>query len=266
MFRAKTRRRVFMLTQWLLLAAIIVCTAVVQMSGPNDWDLTTSQKTPFIVALALAALLSPGIKLYKEYRPPADEKMSEPLQEMLGPFCVDVARLTQTDLAQVGVHVFRVRNWAWWKCLKRCKRVRLHAHPGTVDIKWTAGKGALGICWEKGRWAVHNLRTEVEPGGEPVTPQIFDGWSDDRRKRLSYEEYSVLVSDFAEYAAWPIKNADADVVGCLVIDIPLHGDAPNPRPLGLPPGNASLLDVEDLKQKAAAVAVYVGQQFERKAV
>ncbi|MGX9884176.1 hypothetical protein [Streptomyces sp. NPDC002276] len=240
----------------LLILVIAFCTATLALSSWKIWHLTGRQEAVAIWVLFGAAVLDPMIRLVKEYRRPTDEKLSEPLQGHLSPFLSDVVDLTQADWRLVGVQAFRVRSFGHWKCLHRCKRLRVYAHPGPVDVRWTKNKGALGKCWADDAWTVHSMRVAAQQFGVGVKPTRaqFDGLSEDDRMGLGYEEYGKLIKEFSEYAAYPIRDAEGNFIGCLVIDIPNDAD-----PQHQPPNGESLLDVAGLKQKAAFYADTAGR-------
>ncbi|MEV8429880.1 hypothetical protein [Streptomyces chartreusis] len=252
----KMRRKGVIGFRVVLILVIALCTTTITLSRGGIWDLTDGQETLTIWVLFGAAVLDPAIRVIKEYRRPADEKLSEPLQGHLSPFLSDVVDLTKADWRLVGVHAFRVKSFGRWKCLRRCKRIRMYAHPGPVDVHWTKGKGALGRCWADNDWAVHNMRRAAQQFGIGTKPTLaqFGGLSDDEQMGLGPEEYGKLIKEFAEYAAYPIRDAEGNVIGCLVVDIP-HDADPQPGPVNA----VSLLNVAALKQKAAFYADAAGR-------
>ncbi|MEU9223570.1 hypothetical protein AB0D40_04240 [Streptomyces massasporeus] len=248
----KGRRAGVILFRGVLIAVIVCATAAISLVRGGWWDSGKAFETTFIYALAGAALLDQIIKLIKEYRFPPHHKIGEPVYDLLVPLLPLIVDTANIDWKRIGVHAFRVEGVGSWKCMRRIKRIRVYAHPGAVDIRWTKEKGPLGKCWESKEPEFLNFREKVAEITDAPTEPAFNDLDDTEKMGLSYGEYRKLIKNFAEVGAWPIPDAQGEIIGCIVVDIPHGGD---------PEGHStkSLLNVDGVSQHVSAAVGPVGR-------
>ncbi|MFI7178983.1 hypothetical protein [Streptomyces spororaveus] len=231
-----------------LIFVIVGATAAISLIRGDLWDTGKPWELWFIYAIAGAGLIDQFIKIFRDYRQLPDHKLLEPFNDLLVQLLADVSRLTSANWEHVGVHAFRVKGWWRTKRLRRVKRLRVRSRPGGADIRWTKGKGPLGLSWETKEPELLNLREKLDSLTKTPDEQAFNGLGDKEKMNLSYKEYCKLIKHFAEVGAWPILDANEEPIGCIVVDIPHRGDAENN------PDKRSLLEDEDVSERVAGAA------------
>jgi hypothetical protein len=118
-----------------------------------------------VLALSLLAVLTPLLAATNAWRERREEKKNEARAALLGTLG-RVADNAEVPIDQIGASVFLVTwrwatfrshqghdgpGWKFWRWLQReqvsLARVRLTKNPPPSGIRWTRGKGLVGVCW-----------------------------------------------------------------------------------------------------------------------
>lgn len=115
----------------------------------------------------------------------------------------------------LGVHVWIARGWFTWR-RRLCRRISFNLHQVPPSgVRWTSGKGVIGTCFSTGVEQTRDLRaiaSAVQSGSA-----AFMALSEDDRMGLSFDEFS-KVRRYSFIHAWPLKDEDGLVVGCVSVD------------------------------------------------
>ena len=189
--------------------------------------------------------------LVQAWRRPAQLQLRAELSRVLQQGAFHIAERSGVDVETIGLSVFRLPGrFSRSETLKQVIRHRFDDHPGPSHIRWTKGKGIVGMCWQDQAPVYRDLRKLAfqarRQGADKIalTPAV---------KRvmgtMSRAEFDRIIVKYGEVYAEPIDNAANQMIGVLVVDIPF---AP-------PVSGGTRLDVPAVEQVIANVAVLAGK-------
>lgn len=173
------------------------------------------------VAAALTLGLSAFAQVVGAYQRERGVAFDAEVLDVLKAAQIRLLETTGLDWRDVGLHAFMVRRrWPrlWQPVLVRVGRWRLRSTPPVTGIRWTKGKGVIGLCWATAQDAGANL---AEDWGDPAGEMTQTQWRElppERRYGLSYQEY-LRVHSYGAIVASPLI-VDEAFRGCVSVDAP----------------------------------------------
>ncbi|KRD07782.1 hypothetical protein ASE48_10115 [Mycobacterium sp. Root265] len=159
----------------------------------------------------------------------------------------------------LGVSVFKIsRVWFLWcgvipwseKRLVRIVRLRLSDSPNESNVRWTKGKGAIGVCWQSNVAVHHDRRADAATWGKngqyPSEAQFAD-LQDDQKRGMNREEFIQTIDKYGEILAVPMVTPHkGEQLGVLSVDCLATAYAG--------PDSQSILQGEDIEAIAVRTA------------
>lgn len=132
--------------------------------------------------------------------------------------------------------------------MHRLARERFEPLPLASEVRWTLGKGVIGVCWQSGReQVVQTEKIDQRWGG--CTEEQWRNARADTRMGLPYDDYMKIANKYGTVVAVPIKDRKEHVIGVVTLDGP--------------PGNHAALSrrevVRDVANAALMVALILGR-------
>ena len=124
------------------------------------------------------------------------------------------------DFRQLGVGAYLVGREHWYslrQVMVPVGRVRLTATPAFAAVRWTRGKGVIGVCWQRGMFAAADL-TGLGAFALDALPAEWSALDAQARLGLTLQE-ARRTSMYKVVAAMPIV-VDGRVQGCVAADGP----------------------------------------------
>lgn len=200
-------------------------------SARSHWWLQPKWQYVGLVTIAAATLVDQVVAAWRRYRRPAAESARADVQQAVFVALVELEKVTEVPILQMGISVFRVRRYgppSWplsWPPLPSVlhrderSRYRVAAHPQASKVRFTKGKGVIGECWRTERPEYVNWM--------PIAKKYADStFSEDEWRRMSQkttwgfsrQDFLTIVRKYAEVKAVPLKKGDGQVVGVLALD------------------------------------------------
>jgi hypothetical protein len=244
--------------RWFAIAArIVALLAGVGAAVALGLKDTLKPTQAWTIALVVLAGASGGVEqirgVWQSVRAPKRQGFREDLALTLHGLAFDLGKLTGVDTRCFGVSVYRIPGHRWpWRLLplKAEFRNRFSGEPGPSHIKWTRGKGMIGLCWEEQSTQYKDLRAIIKRHAN-ITREKFDGLRrPDVKMGLNFDEFHRIVGKYAEVRAVPISNRDRTrMIGVLAVDIPADKSSP---------GDLPRLDAADVREVTSTAARIVG--------
>lgn len=183
-------------------------------------ELWVAHAEPLQWGLLGAGLVSQVLMLYRSWRLKRDRvvrRQDDDFRDVSRLLVVQILDMSpDVKATSLGVHVWIARG-RWAKCRRLCRRTSFNLHKVPPSgIKWTAGKGVIGTCFRSGVEQSKDLRSiaaVARDGGEAD----FMALPGSERLGLTYEEFS-KVKRYAFVHAWPLKDEEGEVLGCVSVD------------------------------------------------
>lgn len=145
---------------------------------------------------------------------------------------------------QLGVHVWLVPRWHYrffgragqrvpisvrsrmpTPAMWRPAKMRLVDHLDPTNVKWTRGKGAIGMCWRTRGAYYFDANLSWAPLANATKPEWRALDDQSVTLNLGYEEFERVRRNYGQVLAMPIwkriTSSYSAFVGCVVIDLPL---------------------------------------------
>jgi hypothetical protein len=110
-----------------------------------------------------------------------------------------------------------------WTELQPVARLRLGAPPPASQIRWTKGKGVLGLAWQSGNLVVMNTK-EVFDGYAALGRQAWNAAPKSARLNLSHKEMLRIRDSYSSVASVPVLDKGTRFQGCLTLDLSRNCD------------------------------------------
>jgi len=181
-------------------------------------------KEAVVVVAALTLGSSAFAQAVGSYRRERGLAFELEVQDVLKATQIRLVETAALDWKDVGLHAFMVRRkWPrpWQPVLVRAGRWRLHSTPPVTGVRWTKGKGVIGLCWARMQDVGVDL---TKDWGDPAQEMSEDEWHAlpaERRYGLTYPEYQ-RVHNYGAIVASPLIVDDV-FKGCVSVDAPGEG-------------------------------------------
>lgn len=236
----------------LILVAVVMNAVAVAVVGfsragiPKDfWPGRTSLVVWAIVTTAVAPIVLAWIAERGERRQRRLLQQQTKLEPFLTAALIQLHRDLGVDWETTGVQVFAKQGWWWWKRHRRLAKVRLSPVPSS-GIVWSAGKGAIGRCWETGAPHAVDLAAHFAPYESIHTEEAWNTIPPRDRYGLTFNDFQRLKDKYGFVAVTPIVRKDK-YVGCVTADIPPGGpNLSGPAVITILSGTAHLVGVGEL--------------------
>jgi hypothetical protein len=201
------------------------------------------------IAQAICTSAEPFRALVEAWRRPGRLSLRTDLSRVLQQGAFRIAGLSSVSVQSLGLSVFRLPSgpYSERRALERLERHRFDDHPGPSHIRWTKGKGVVGMCWFEQR-AIHRDLRRIAGQVRRHDPRAFAS-AGDAAAGMSPSEFERIATKYAEVHAMPINDATGAMIGILVVDIPYNAAATGAPKLNLP----------DVEQAIATIAVLAGR-------
>jgi hypothetical protein len=178
-------------------------------------------KTPVIVVVLIHAFVASLVQIFVGERGEKARRVAIEREQKISDFliaCLDqLTRNAGADWRTTGIQVFEVRG-KWNTRHRRIVRVRLsHAPPS--GVKWTKGKGVIGMCWESGQAQYHNVGARLAAYAD-FDKDRFEALTPSLRFGLTYDDFKRLGDKYGIVACAPIIGDDEVYLGCVSADAP----------------------------------------------
>jgi len=180
-----------------------------------------------IVSAAVFATIDLFISAIKARREERNATTLRNIDELLKGTLVQIHKTTGLPWTDIGLHLFVVKKrWAWKLCFwdgdyqHHEARVKITAYPPPTGIRWTKGKGVIGLCWSKRAFQSCDLLTHYGPF-QDCDAQAWSQLAEKHKYGLTYEEF-LRDKEFAGaiLAAPILTDRGAKYLGCVSIDAP----------------------------------------------
>jgi hypothetical protein len=156
-----------------------------------------------------------------------------------------IAEHAGVTVQSVGMSVFRLpRAASQWRALKRIYRHRFDDHPGPSHIRWTRGKGIVGVCWREQSPIYRDLRKVAvqarRRGVEHIDPALLSRTCGSTMTKVESER---IIGKYAEVYAEPINNPSGNMIEILVVDLPFDSSVNGASRLNRPPVEKAIVSV-----------------------
>ncbi|MFF5230652.1 hypothetical protein [Dactylosporangium sp. NPDC000521] len=199
------------------------------------------------VAQAVCTSVEPTRSLVETWRRPGRRRMHADLSRVLQQGTFRIADQAGVSVQSLGLSVFRLPGSPRKRALEQIQRHRFDDHPGPSHIRWTRGKGLVGLCWLEQAPVHRDLRRiAVQVRRNSVRAYAAAG---DASAGLSLTEFERVAAKYAEVYAMPVNDAAGTMIGILVVDIPFQAGT----------NGAPRLSRPDVEQAIATVAVLAGR-------
>ena len=258
--RREVRRRRWGIGYRVTIAVLILGAAVTKGLVDNKVWTAPSWVLPTTVTVIAVSAFRDNIRAaFVKVKAPQKAALKSEAEFALMTMLAEIAELKNLKMLDLGASVFAIRKgprwlpdglkerWDWSRPhLERTLRLRLADVPQASNVRWTRGKGTIGLCWEIDKpqhkyW----LPIAQKYGRSDMTQAQFEQVRADVAMGMSFEEFRAIVDKYAEIKAVPVKDPEGLIVGVLSVDLAarnrliLNGQALNGR------------DVEELITAAA---------------
>lgn len=183
----------------------------------------TKEKGALVMTLIVVAALAPFvqtsiIELGERSKRKAVEQQQK-LETFLTTALILMAR-NGADWEMTGVQVFLVKRKGVVRREQqiRAAKVRLGPVPSS-GVKWTKGKGVIGLCWETRAPQFEDLQKRFAPYRNFTAAQ-WEGMAPTNRFGLSFDDFQRLKGKYGIVAAVPIIDRADKYRGCVTADMP----------------------------------------------
>jgi hypothetical protein len=224
-------------------AALLVLISRGVVSAGDTWIVWVA------IAQAICTSAEPFRALLEAWRRPGRLRLHADLSRVLQQGAFRIAGQSGVSVQSLGLSVFRLPHGPFRqrRPLERLERHRFDDHPGPSHIRWTKGKGVVGLCWREQNPVHRDLRrTAGQARRHGVRALASAG---DAGVGMSPSEFERISTKYAEVHAIPINDAAGTMIGVLVIDVPYSAAATGGSKLNLP----------DVEQAIATIAVLAGR-------
>ncbi len=201
------------------------------------------------VAQAVCTSAEPFRALMEAWRRPGRRRLRADLSRILQQGAFRISAQSGVSVQSLGLSVFRLPRGPCRqrRAMDRLERHRFDDHPGPSHIRWTKGKGVVGLCWLEQSPVHRDLRrTAGQARRQGVRAMASAG---DAAVGMSPAEFERIATKYAEVHAMPINDATGTMIGVLVVDIPYNAAVAGGSKLNLP----------DVEQAIATIAVLAGR-------
>ena len=142
----------------------------------------------------------------------------------------------------LGASAFVVVGFGPFKWLRRLAHERVNDSPGeTLGVRWTKGKGILGVAWSSGREACVNTG-RFDAQHRNCSEGEWNMLGEDDRRRLTYREYRSIEGKYGTVIVVPMIDRER-VIGVVALDCPPghHHRLDNPLVIELVANASSLI-------------------------
>lgn len=188
-------RTILRITQGLVGAAGIVGVSLDQASIPSS-DFWSDHKALLylaIGALGVTAALAPIIEALLDYVNRFDHAARLALLELLLQTFPPIVDLSERPYSTIGLHVYVVRRpFRRFFTAEQQRIASLELPPRSESfIRWTRGKGVIGLCWEQPeRGAVALNLTDAKKEHEASDRSAWDALAPAKRLGMSFDEFA----------------------------------------------------------------------------
>jgi hypothetical protein len=208
-----------------LLVAFVGATATARLAL-HEWapgyDIRRSWVVALVVLLAALAVLEPIAVVVRRSVDPLTEKDKAALDILVKAALVQVIDHCRADYKRTAVNVYLVRR-TWSRPIQREQlrvfRLRLAASPSASSIRWTKGKGLIGLVWATQSEQAVNIQSLYRSIPQPCSPAVWDQQPEEVRLGMSYAEY-VQVAGYGVIVGVPINDRTGRYRGCVSMDTP----------------------------------------------
>ena len=223
-------------------AALLVMISRGVVKADNNWIIWVA------VAQAVCTSAEPTRALLEAWRRPGRRRLHADVSRVLQQGAFRIAEQSGVSVQSLGLSVFRLPAGPYrGRALDRVQRHRFDDHPGPSHIRWTKGKGVVGLCWLEQVPIHRDLRriaVQARRNGVRAFASAGDAAAD-----MSLSEFERISPKYAEVYAMPVNDAAGNMIGVLVVDIPFHASLNGGTKLNLPV----------VEQSIATVAVLAGR-------
>jgi hypothetical protein len=175
-----------------------------------------------VVGVVVAAVLTPLVQAIDAHFKARSEAFGRKVSEVIAGVLVEIHRLPDIDITQLGIHAFEV-NPRWYpiplpKVLKRRARVRLRPSTRSGPVVWKKGKGLIGLCWQTSKRLEADLGPVLFPDGTYLTRERWNALPALERMGMKYRDYQ-HTSAGGVIVVQPVF-LNGDFAGCISLDGP----------------------------------------------
>jgi hypothetical protein len=170
------------------------------------------------VVLLVVAQISVVLRARRKQR---NRELEDACREVAA--CID-EQCPSLPLREVGVHIWEVAGLPFARHLRRSGSFLLLSNRARSGIRWTKGKGVVGVAWQKERRIIKDIeaiRTNA------TSEESYAALPEDERLGLSWEEF-VKTPRYQIVRANPLynrgnSNAKPTVRGVVAVDVAQSG-------------------------------------------
>lgn len=228
-----------------MLAGSAVVITLVGANRPRGFLTSGHYSWVFVAAVVIAgasAGLKPIVNSVREPRGERRQLYERRVDETLSAAFVKIVRLSGLDFTAIGMHAFLVDGWRH-RTLRRAGRLRLVRRSVPSEIRWTKGKGVIGVCWATEKLTAIDIH-QIRERALSVSAEEWDALPSEGRLGMTRAEYERSHTSGAIMAV-PMADRHGVVRGVVSLDAP--------------PGSLEVLDQDGVWEvlEEAAHAVWV---------
>lgn len=224
----------------LVLAGSTAVIALVSADRPRGFLRSGHYSWVFVVAVVVTGV-SGGLKpIADSVREPRGERRQlyeRRVDEILAAAFVKIVRLSGLEFTAIGMHAFLVDGWRH-QTLRRAGHLRLVRRAVPSEIRWTKGKGVIGVCWATNKLTAIDIH-QIRERALSASAEEWDAQPAEGRLGMTRAEYERSHTSGAIMAV-PIVDRRAIFRGVVSLDGP--------------PGSLSVLDQDGVWEVLEEVA------------
>lgn len=210
---AEARRPTWLTSSVFLAVGSVIALQQAASSASGRW-----RRSAAVAVLASAAVGSNAVRAAQHYRRRRSAHFRAEASFALAAAFKAIVDATRLESHEIGLNAFLVRKPLLPflpSTLTRVAEVRLLDTPGSTRIRWTRGKGAIGVCWDRGEIVVCHTERLYSGIQSAIEWRDLDAAT---QMNLTYVEMDAIRARYSGVIAVPIWMEHGQVEGVIALD------------------------------------------------